>query len=73
MSKSHAETHRNCLGVEPYVERIHVSEAPTFTGKSYRLGNEIESAAIESDAESKLANTHAGKTARTRSARLLRL
>jgi hypothetical protein len=48
---------------------LHHAEVVTITGKSYRLRNKTEPAAIESDGDSKPATTHAGKTARTRAAK----
>jgi hypothetical protein len=45
------------------------TDVVTITGKSYRLRNKIEVAAIESDGDSKPAKTHAGKTALTRTAK----
>jgi DNA replication protein DnaC len=46
---------------------LHHAEVVAITGKSYRLRNKTEPAA-ESDADSKPAKVHAGKTARTRAA-----
>jgi DNA replication protein DnaC len=48
---------------------LHHAEVVAITGKSYRLRNKPETAAPESDGDSKPANVHAGKTARTRAAK----
>jgi DNA replication protein DnaC len=48
---------------------LHHAEVVAITGKSYRLRNKTETATAESDADSKPANVHAGKTARTRAAK----
>jgi DNA replication protein DnaC len=47
---------------------LHHAEVVAITGKSYRLRNKTETPTAESDADSKPANVHAGKTARTRAA-----
>jgi DNA replication protein DnaC len=47
---------------------LHHAEVVAITGKSYRLRNKTEPATAESDADSKPAKVHAGKTARTRAA-----
>lgn len=48
---------------------LHHAEVVAITGKSYRLRNKTETAAIESDGDSKPAKMHAGKTARTSAAK----
>lgn len=47
---------------------LHHAEVVAITGKSYRLRNKTETPMAESDADSKPAKVHAGKTARTRAA-----
>jgi hypothetical protein len=47
---------------------LHHAEVVAITGKSYRLRNKTETAATESEGNSKPAKVHAGKTARTRAA-----
>ena len=48
---------------------LHHAEVVAITGKSYRLRNKTEPATTESETDSKPANVHAGKTARTRTAK----
>ena len=47
---------------------LHHAEVVAITGKSYRLRNKTEPTTTESEGNSKPANVHPGKTARTRAA-----
>ncbi len=48
---------------------LHHAEVVAITGKSYRLRNKTETVTTESDGNSKPAKVHAGKTARTHTAK----